>query len=120
MRALERENAAFGGPGCKADAFGSSFLSPLSVPAWRGRETGERPSSFLPRNHKFLLRISPQSSRGFPTHFIALFGGIDSPARFFQAGGGCSIRAPGRPLCRERFDLDFPHQNSTFPCAINH
>lgn len=39
MQALERENAAFGGSAARqTDAFGSSFLSLLFVPARRGRE----------------------------------------------------------------------------------
>lgn len=71
MQALERENAAFGGSAARqTDAFGSSFLSLLFVPARRGgeRNRGAATSSSLPRNHDF-LRVCTQFSLGFPIRF---------------------------------------------------
>jgi len=98
MRALERENAAFGGPGCKAGRRIRLLvsLSSLRSRVERERDGGsERPSSFLPRNHKFLYGFPPNLLSDFPrisSPFLVEL--IDSPARFSpQACGCCSIGA---------------------------
>ncbi|KAG2538114.1 hypothetical protein PVAP13_9NG385273 [Panicum virgatum] len=96
MRALERENAAFGGPGRKA---GRRIRLLVSLSSLRPRVEGERdrgserPGLLFPakKPHGFppdLLKDFPRISSPFLVELI------DSPARFSpQACGCCSIGA---------------------------